>query len=53
MDASRILDAMLKNTRETGGESSERYTTCAISDVWRSTSGATFEKLKVYFEQTE
>lgn len=30
VDASRILDAMLRNARETGGESSERYTACAI-----------------------
>ncbi|KAG1795993.1 uncharacterized protein HD556DRAFT_1471324 [Suillus plorans] len=30
VDASRILDAMLRNARGTGGESSQRYTACAI-----------------------
>ncbi|KAG1894687.1 uncharacterized protein F5891DRAFT_1061703 [Suillus fuscotomentosus] len=30
VDASRILDAMLRNAHGTGGESSERYTACAI-----------------------
>ncbi|KAG0704677.1 hypothetical protein DFH29DRAFT_1036801 [Suillus ampliporus] len=31
VEASRVLDAMLRNARETGGENSERYTACAIS----------------------
>lgn len=31
VDASRVLDAMLSNARGTGGETSERYTACAIS----------------------
>ena len=26
----KVLDAMLQNARETGGESSQRYTACAI-----------------------
>ncbi|KAG1779931.1 hypothetical protein EV702DRAFT_1083256 [Suillus placidus] len=30
VDASRVLDAMLRNAHGTGGESSERYTACAI-----------------------
>ncbi|KAG1887165.1 hypothetical protein F4604DRAFT_1235933 [Suillus subluteus] len=30
VDASRVLDAMLSNAHRTGGESSERYTACAI-----------------------
>ncbi|KAG2139217.1 hypothetical protein DEU56DRAFT_800175 [Suillus clintonianus] len=30
VDASRVLDAMLRNARGTGGETSERYTACAI-----------------------
>ncbi|KAG2365722.1 hypothetical protein BDR07DRAFT_609938 [Suillus spraguei] len=30
MDASKVLDAMLMNAQRTGGESSERYTACAI-----------------------
>ncbi|KAG1727218.1 hypothetical protein EDB19DRAFT_1914304 [Suillus lakei] len=30
VDASRVLDAMLRNAHQTGGESSERYTACAI-----------------------
>ncbi|KAG1748496.1 uncharacterized protein EDB91DRAFT_1114427 [Suillus paluster] len=30
VDASRVLDAMLRNAYRTGGESSERYTACAI-----------------------
>src|SRR5882762_9449473 len=30
LDASLVLKAMLTYSRETGGESSERYTTCAI-----------------------
>lgn len=30
VDASRVLDAMLTHARETGGDSSERYTACAI-----------------------
>ncbi|KAG0694265.1 hypothetical protein DFH29DRAFT_1006494 [Suillus ampliporus] len=30
VDASRVLDAMLRNARQSGGENSERYTACAI-----------------------
>lgn len=30
VDASRVLDAMLRNAHSTGGERSERYTACAI-----------------------
>ncbi|KAG1806212.1 uncharacterized protein BJ212DRAFT_1303726 [Suillus subaureus] len=30
MDTSRVLDMMLRNTHQTGGEKSERYTACAI-----------------------
>jgi hypothetical protein len=30
IDASRVLDAMLRNTHRTGGESCECYTACAI-----------------------
>ncbi|KAG1747728.1 uncharacterized protein EDB91DRAFT_1114510 [Suillus paluster] len=30
MDASKALDAVLRNARQSGGEKSERYTTCAI-----------------------
>ncbi|KAG2068508.1 hypothetical protein BDR04DRAFT_1119710 [Suillus decipiens] len=30
MDTSRVLDAILRNTQQTSGESSEHYTTCAI-----------------------
>jgi len=30
VDASKVLDAMLRNAHRTGGESSERYTACAI-----------------------
>ena len=30
VDASKVLDAMLRNAHGTGGESSERYTACAI-----------------------
>jgi hypothetical protein len=30
VDASRVLDAMLRNAHGTGGERSERYTACAI-----------------------
>jgi hypothetical protein len=30
VDASKVLDAMLRNALRTGGESSERYTACAI-----------------------
>ncbi|KAG1747795.1 uncharacterized protein EDB91DRAFT_1114873 [Suillus paluster] len=30
VDASRVLDAMLRNARQSGGEKSERYTACAI-----------------------
>jgi hypothetical protein len=30
VEASKVLDAMLTYARETGGESSERYTACAI-----------------------
>jgi hypothetical protein len=30
VDASKVLHAMLTHARETGGDSSERYTACAI-----------------------
>ncbi|KAG0694268.1 hypothetical protein DFH29DRAFT_1006497 [Suillus ampliporus] len=30
VDASRVLDAMLRNARQSGGEKSERHTACAI-----------------------